>query len=185
MSGFHYLILSLLMLTLTLACSDESTSVNPNGVTNMISNSSFEDLDGPTTYGWLVDEELAGFEDDMPPGGGEWSLVLNHGMPPEWGWARTFVIDQPGEHIYCLTSWAKSTGVGGAIYFGKWSNNEWVQEKHVMVPVDADNWTEYQIIDTINVQSADSLGITLWGYGLEVEPGSVLFDLIELRKLDQ
>lgn len=185
MSNFYTLLISFALTLLTLACSDDRTSVSPNGAGNMITNSSFEDLDGPSTYGWLVNEELAGFDEDVPPGGGGWSLALYHGMPPEWGSARTIITNQAGKHIYCLTSWAKSTGVGGAVYFGKWSGNDWVQEKHVMIPPDANSWTAYKIIDTLDVQVADTLGITLLGYGLEVELGSVLFDLIQLRKLSQ
>jgi hypothetical protein len=185
MSNLHSLLFSLSVFLLTLACSDDRGGVSPDGTANMISNSSFENLDGPSADGWLISEELVGFEQDAPPGGGGWALVLNHGMPPEWGWAQISISDQVGKHVYHLTSRAKSAGGGGAICFGAWSDNDWVQEKHVMISADANEWAAYEIVDTLDVRATDSLRIILWGCGLEVEPGAVLFDLVQVRKLSQ
>ncbi len=179
MKSLHFLPL----LLLALACSGDKTSFSPDGAVSLIQNPSFEAAAEPTADGWLVEEGLAGFYKDTPPGGGEWSLALSHGMPPEWGWAQTFITDQSGKHVYHLTSWAKSTGVAGSIGFGVWYDNEGVRGKTIAIPRDANDWSAYEIIDTIDVRATDSLAVVLCGYGHELEGGVVLFDLIQLRIL--
>jgi hypothetical protein len=166
-----------------IGCSDKDKAINSE-FDNIIANPSFE-VDGNASYeGWDVYPDLVGFSEDTPQIGGEWSLELFHGMPPEWGFARIYITGYEGQNIFRLTVFGKSAIVGGSAEIGIWSGDDWVSSKFISIPADTRAWNEYSITDTLSTQDSDTIAVQLTGYGIETEGGSVLVDLARLELVE-
>ncbi|MBM3436987.1 MAG: hypothetical protein FJY07_12315 [Bacteroidetes bacterium] len=141
-----------------------------------ISNPSFEINNNPSLDGWSANNSSI-FSNDVPPGGGNWSIMLSADWDPE-NYVQTSVHLDGGAYRYKLSTWAKKQGEGGAVCL--LLNNAYRKS----IAVTDTTWNIYTITDTISASAGDNLTIELWGGYSQLSMGTTFFDLCTLQKLD-
>ena len=151
-------------------------------ISNLIHNSSFETNGQPTFQTWIADTTLARLVQDVPNGGGSWSLRLEPGWIPQEGFARTYITGESGTGGYYLRVWTKSINRWrGSVTIGKWSGNTLTQTKSAYS--DSSGWNYIALVDSLSLESGDSIGVHLSAGSTELSNGAVLFDLITLQRI--
>ncbi|HZV44062.1 MAG TPA: T9SS type A sorting domain-containing protein [Saprospiraceae bacterium] len=166
---------------------------------NLVSNSSFESNGQLNCASWydgchqeltyLCDTLLPGnpcdiaFYKDTPPEGGVWSLGatgIGNGVPAT---ANAYVTGQSGTNLYQLNLWMKDPeqAFGGA-HIGTLSNGKYTESK--TVPAESEVWAFYSVLDTLKLQSTDSIQISLSAFAGGPAFGNIYFDKVELFLLD-
>lgn len=162
---------------------------------NLILNPSFEISGQPTAENWFFSGGIEGdtslsLSQDTPPRGGNWSLPLHPGWPPQVGFAETYINALGGTNVYELRVWTKnsnwgggSIGIGIGVKSQKLYPDPLTQVKWVAVT--DTNWTEYILIDTLTTQANDTIVVRFSAgmSNLSLETYKVFFDLVELIKL--
>jgi hypothetical protein len=113
---------------------------------------------------------------DVPPGGGNWSLGLRSGCV--WVSCSQYIPEARNGDIYKIECWVKIIPPygGGSI---SWSNNQWI-ENIITDTV----WTYLNLIDTLEVTNRqDSIYFILEGGGGIAGMGGACYDLVKLTKL--
>jgi hypothetical protein len=153
---------------------------------NLIQNPSFESNGNPTTEGWTyysnfpaADTSDGTFSNDVPPGGGNWSLVVGVGDRVV-KYLETKVAAPTGEHHYRLSAWAKSysTDTGSPGFISLALNDSVVKR----LDVQDTTWRHYESIDTILTRAGDSLAVLLFS-GAAMRFQVTYFDLCRLELL--
>jgi hypothetical protein len=166
---------------------------------NLISNSGFESNGQLVCSSWydacqqeltyLCDTLQPGnpcnilFYKDTPPEGGVWSLGatgIGNSFPST---ASTYITGQSGTNRYLLNIWMKDRGQAfGGVNIGIRSKGKYELEK--TVPADSTDWAFYTVEDTLTLQPADSIQITLSAFAAGPAFGVIYFDQIEFILLD-
>ena len=153
---------------------------------DLIHNSSFEVNGNPTTNGWtyfsnLPPDTLQGeFSHDVPPSGGNWSLVLTVGDRVFRYWRTT--IAAPGEtNRYRLSVWAKAyrdTPISSPSYVALALDGTILKRQDIQ----DSTWRYYETIDTVSTQLGDTLTVEL-NAGTAYRMQRTYFDLCRLELL--
>jgi hypothetical protein len=154
---------------------------------NLISNGSFENQGQCTYQGWIGFNSplLVSFSNDVPPGGGSCSISLvgNGNEPPNI--LKTYITNLNGTKIFTLTCWIKrqqtiqNVNLGGTLKLAKITGGSIVKEK--LVQSNSSSWQKYMLIDTLTLQSGDSIEISLISTGVGPVGVTNLFDKVELK----
>lgn len=141
---------------------------------NLIINSSFEQSSQAWGYGWydlcgdLVfttpDTSCGGtYSNDVPPGGGSFSLRVD-GMgnnPP--GWAKTIISPSTGANVVVdVNGWTKKQYASGSgiIALEKKTGNQYTVLKSVQITDTV--WTLYSFSDTLNIGLTDTIVVSVY-----------------------
>lgn len=146
-----------------------------NFCNSQIVNGSFETYMGDfSLYGWQNYGGMA--SNDVPNGGGEWSLELSEGC--SWSYCKqTIPIIKDGD-IWELCCWAKCiNSFGGGLIF--WSTDTFYNHF-----ISDTVWTQICITDTFTIsEEQDTVSIILNGGGGIIGTGGARFDLVEIKKI--
>jgi hypothetical protein len=180
---FDYFIFSILITFFISGCSEEEKSVNPPSG-NALINSSFEKNGQPSSDGWTIPSGSK-YSNDVPPGGGSYSLELESNQPPEV-YAEIMVPVLTQFNNYKLSFWSKSSGVTSGIY-GKvilslLRNGSEV--KSISMTLDNIVWSSNILADTFSVALGDSFAVKLSGGVSQILPGKTQFDLCILEAVE-
>lgn len=174
--------ISLLFITLIfVSCSNDPTEPTDE---NTLLNTSFEKNGKFSPDGWTL-PALSDSSNDVPSGGGNFSLVLEATDPPEV-YAHITVPAKTQYNNYKLTFWSKSTAVTNNVY-GKAilslvRNGSVV--KSSSITVEDIIWKSYSIQDTFSVASGDSFLVQLSAGFSQLFAGKSYFDLCRLYGID-
>lgn len=176
----------LIIITVALinCCSNSSDSIIDITLEeNLIRNSSFEFKGVQSLEGWYVeDTDRVGFSDDVPEGGGEWSVGIEPGLVPE-SYTISYLIAAPeGTHSYRFSFWAKRESISSVARL-------WVKKPDInlilrVIGISSSYWVQYSTLVTMDTQSGDTIIVQLDGGSTEVSTGSTKYDLVKLIKLD-
>lgn len=127
-------------------CSRDSQSLTgPIEDNNLIANSSFEINDVPSYQGWQFWSNVQSsptFSDDVPPSGGNWSIVLSVGDRIGAN-LQTKVAAPVGGNRYRFSVWAKSKGDYG---FAQLIFNKAIRRT---ISIQDSVWTYYIVTDSL------------------------------------
>ncbi len=162
-------------------------SVDPHNGSNedLIQNSSFEIDGNPSLNGWIyksnfpTDTLYTTFSNDIPPSGGNWSVLLRVG-DRQVKYLQTKIAAPAGTNRYRLSVWAKGSlseqGNSGFVSLA-------LNKTDIKRIAEADNtWKYYESIDTISANIGDTLTVTLFS-GASARSQSSYFDLCRLELL--
>jgi hypothetical protein len=146
----------------------------------LIQNSSFEMNGNPAMQGWLADDTaLCQLINDVPPGGGNWSMKIY----AEWTFqhsARTTVAPLEGTHPFEFSVYGKIVRFhGSAILYLKHADTLTLRKS---VTITDTTWTRYSFLDTISITRPDSLVVVLEGGLTNLVVGYTIFDLCSLKQ---
>lgn len=163
------------------SCSNDPTEPTDE---NTLLYTSFESNGRFSTDGWTL-PQLSDSSNDVPSGGGNFSLVLEATEPPEV-YAQITVPVKTQYNNFKLTFWSKSTAVTNNVY-GKAilslvRNGSVVQSSSVTV--DDIIWKSYSIQDTFSVAAGDSFLVQLSAGFSQLFAGKTFFDLCTLYGID-
>jgi hypothetical protein len=173
-------VLLFLIVVLT-SCSNDPTEPTDE---NTLLYTSFEKDGKFSSDGWTL-PQLSDSSNDVPSGGGNFSLVLEATEPPEV-YAQITVPVKTEYNNFKLTFWSKSTAVTNNVY-GKAilsliRNGAVVQSSSVTV--EDIIWQSYSIQDTFSVASGDSFLVQLSAGFSQLFAGKTYFDLCTLYGID-
>jgi hypothetical protein len=172
----------LLLAIFIYGCTEEETTEPTDE--NLLINTSFEKNGKFSPDGWSL-PALADSSNDVPTGGGSFSLQLEASQPPE-SYAYIKVPVKTQFNNYKLTFWAKSTGVtsgiNGKAIFSLLRNGSSI--KSLSIVVDDIIWKSYSIQDTFSVASGDSFRVELTAGFSQLFSGKTYFDLCQLQGID-
>ncbi len=177
--------LALFLLTISIRCNTNKNPLSSKDNTNIILNSSFEENGHQSLKYWYVDStQIPYFDTDVPPGGGKWSIYLEaswYGPLPK---SPSYLLPlSSGKHILNLSLWGKYKSVHGSAFLIQ--KNKDMQNMVGKIVIEDTTWTKYSFIDTVQLNTNDSLLILLYGGGTEVVPGKTHFDLVEVKLIDE
>lgn len=179
---FIFIGLSVVSLVWTaISCTENTTEPTDE---NTLLSTSFEKNGKFTSDGWIL-PALSDSSNDVPNGGGNFSLQLEATQPPEV-FAQIKVPVKTQFNKFKLTFWSKSTAVTNNIY-GKAilslvRNGSVVQSSNVTV--EDRIWKDYSIVDTFTVASGDSFMVQLSAGFSQLFAGKTYFDLCTLYGID-
>ena len=178
---------SLLVITfafIALYCFSCTNSTEPSIGTNLLQNPSFELNGASSLNGWRVtDPDLVKYSNDVPPGGGKWSIYLDtysFGPPISLYDKSQSVRPINGNHIYTFSFWGKYKTVPGQGLMYTFKGDTIASVKYVVM--NDTSWTNYSIVDTISSNQADSILVKLYQSAGEVIIGRSYFDLCILSE---
>ncbi len=162
--------------------------MNPAGeVSNLVKNGSFEENGAPSLKYWFgPDSSVAKFVKDAPERGGNWSIVLPvHALEPLRLRLAQKVNLQSGTHILQFSFWAKKHGMinGWAGLIRETQDGKLVDEGALVVK--DTTWTQYTLLDTVQLQKGEKLYVNLTGGGAEVAYGETTYDLVSLTEVSK
>lgn len=170
--------LSLLLTTfIVVSCTEDPTEPTEE---NTLLYTSFENNGRFSADGWTL-PALSDSSNDVPSGGGNFSLELEASQPPEV-YAETKVPVKTQFNEFKLTFWARSTAVTSGIY-GKAvlslvRNGSTIQSSSISI--DDLIWKDYSIQDTFTVAAGDSFMVQLSGGISQLFASKTYFDLCTL-----
>jgi hypothetical protein len=171
-----YIIVALLIF----GCTEEATEPTDE---NTLLYTSFEKNGKFSSDGWTLPLG-SDSSPDVPLGGGNFSLVLNSGNPPDTAFIKVPVKTQFNK--FKLTFWGKSTGVTNGIYgeaiLSLVRNGSVIDSSSILV--DGINWKSYSIQETFSVAAGDSFMVQLNAGVSQLFPGKTYFDLCRLYGID-
>ena len=163
-------------------CTEEGTTEPTDE--NTLLYSSFEKNGKFSAAGWSL-PALANSSNDVPTGGGNFSLLLEASQPPE-SYAYTKVPVKTQFNNFKLTFWAKSTGVtsgiNGKAILSLLRNGSVIKSSSILV--DDIIWKSYSIQDTFSVASGDSFRVELTAGKSQLFSGKSYFDLCRLYGIE-
>lgn len=181
----YFLILGILSIISALyCCSDSDDGVScPSKEENLIGNSSFE-FDGVQSLdGWIIEDPGGvAFSDDVPEGGGSWSVEIDPGGVSQTNKISYKIPAPQGEHRYRFSFCAKRQSING-------NARLWIKKSDVnlivrVIGVSSAYWIQYSALATLNTQSGDTIFVELDGGSTEVSAVGTRYDLVELIKLN-
>ncbi len=177
---FRLVFLIVLML-ITLSCSKKENPVNPPSDSNVILNSSFEKNGVPDNDGWTISARPLGeITTDAPPGGETYCLKLEASNPG--GMATIKVPVVTNKQVYNFIFWAKTNQPSSSAFFDLIRNGQ-IQNSEELNIMDT-TWTEYSLVDTLQVMSGDSIRITFSERLSPLQFFESYFDLVKVETVD-
>ncbi|MCL5029624.1 MAG: hypothetical protein M1480_11495 [Bacteroidetes bacterium] len=173
----------ILFILLILLSSCKETGVGPTlSIINLIRNPNFELNGQPSLQYWSADFNNPKFIQDSPSFDGKWSLQLYSGYIPFETYVQTFITGESGTGVYKLTVWMKSiNGWRGSASIGIWKQNNLIDRKYIYNS--SQQWTPVSLIDTLSLQSTDTIAVRLSAGAAELSIGSDLFDDITFQRI--
>jgi hypothetical protein len=159
-------------------CAEEKTTEPPDE--NTLLYSSFEKDGQPSADGWSLPTGSK-FVNDVPSGGGNYSLELPASQPPE-EYAEIKVPVKTQFNNYQLTFQAKHEGIEGRAVLSLVRDGSVIKSAGVLV--DGIIWRSYSFTDTFSVAAGDSFMVQLTGGITQLLPGKTYFDLCRLRAIE-
>jgi hypothetical protein len=165
-------------------CADPSGPVTGNTQDeNLIRNSSFEFDGAASLEGWTAEDTARiAFSDDVPDGGGTWSIEIEAGTVPETYTVLSAIPAPEQPHQYLFAFWAKRLGPDGLVRL--WVKSPDVNKIVRLIGVSSSYWIQYVTYFTLSTQPGDTIFVELEGGSSEVLAGTVAYDLVTLIKLD-
>jgi len=170
-------------------CSDNTIfGIWPPPDGNLVSNPSFESNISPTLEGWTPenpDTSLVNFTNDVPPGGGLWSVSLRN----VWtfpGKIRYAFPPPTADGRYRLAVWGRAVKTGGMFAGGTMSlltSSGGVDSVRRYIHFSDSTWTYGQLDETISAAGVDSVIIQLQGNIDQWSDGYIHFDLCSFELL--
>ncbi|MHB1688739.1 MAG: carbohydrate binding domain-containing protein [Ignavibacteriaceae bacterium] len=165
------------------SCENVTSPVIQN---NLLQNPSFEENGQPSLSGWtVIDTAMINFSNDVPPGGGKWSLFMYGYNPLSLQPILLSPLIQKvnllkGSYIYTFSFWAKADStVHSAAFFRAFKNDTLKVDKDIEIT--NSNWTNYNIVDTLASADYDSVEVLFHdGYSFVYVQGKTFFDLCSL-----
>lgn len=153
---------------------------------NLLPNPSFEENGEPSLSGWTVYDSVAiHFSNDVPPGGGKWSIYMFGNNPLSLQPILLRLMSRKvnllnGNNIYIFSFWAKADStVNADVTLHAFKNGSTEVNKDIVVATP--NWTNYNIVDTLNSANYDSVEVSFQnGYSYVNAQGRTFFDLCSL-----
>jgi hypothetical protein len=159
---------------------DSNSSTSADSI-NYIHNSSFEYNNMPSLDNWRSDQGLSViFSNDVPPGGGTWSVMLQTVWGPVLMLENT-VAAVPGTQFLRYSVWSKGEGVMGKAEFYVIRQDSMILRKGF--DITDSSWVWYSYLDTVTLVAGDSLCVRLSGGFSNLLAGSTWFDLCKIEKL--
>jgi len=169
-----YIFLALLIIGCT---EDEPTEPTDE---NTLLYSSFEKNGKFSADGWTL-PALIDSSNDVPAGGGNFSLLLEASQPPEvYAYIKVPVKTEFSE--YRLTIGSKYSVIEGKVILSLVRNGSVIDSSSILI----NNiiWETYSIQDTFSVATGDSFMVQLTAGISQLLPGKTYFDLCRLYGID-
>jgi len=159
-------------------CTEEETT-EPTDENTLLS-SSFEKNGKFSPDGWSL-PALADSSNDVPTGGGNFSLLLEASQPPEV-YAQIKVPVKTDYNEFKLTFWSKYSVIEGKVILSLVRNGSVIDSSSIMV--DDIIWKSYSIQDTFSIAAGDSFMVQVTAGISQLLPGKTYFDLCRLYGID-
>ena len=175
-------ILIVILAFLIFSCNQEETTEPTEE--NLLINTSFENNGRFSTDGWSL-SSLSDSSNDVPPNGGNFSLVIDASQPPEvYTSIKVPVKTQYSKNR--LSFWSKSSGVSSNVY-GKAvlslvRNGAELQSQSIQI--DVIKWELFTLEDTFSVAEGDSFLVKFSGGLSQLLSGKTYFDLCQLQGIE-
>ena len=173
--------IGLLTIFAATSCRKDNAIVPSGANENLITDSSFESNGQPSFQGWTGQSKTYSFVNDVPTGGGQWSLQLEPCWFPCEGYAETFVTGFNGNYTFKLICDTKAINWTGQIILRK-QNQSGTTIDLTKISFNNPAWTTVSLTTNVSLQTTDKLVVHLSAGGTEVANGQVLFDKINLQK---
>lgn len=192
MNNSNKFALLIIMFLLLLGNCKKSTDaeITPPINHNLILNSSFESVPGPSINGWTFrDSTIYAFFPDAPVGGGRYSIILR----PVWRGPFSFnsvmtrVALPVGNYRYRVSCWTKRlTNGAGSLNLFMGTGNVDTMTATVSIPIVDSIWTFYSAEIVVANNSNDSAVVALHGgySNIEYPADSTFFDLCKFERRD-
>lgn len=171
---FTQILLFILFALFICGCTEEETT-EPTDENTLLS-SSFEKNGKFSSDGWSL-PAFADSSNDVPTGGGNFSLVLDASSPPEV-YAQIKVPVKTNYNEFKLTFWSKYSVIEGKVILSLVRNGSVIDSSSIMI--DDIIWKSYTIQDTFTVAAGDSFMVQLTAGISQLLPGKTYFDLCRL-----
>lgn len=151
---------------------------------NLLINTSFENNGRFSADGWSL-SSLSDSSNDVPPNGGNFSLVIEASQPPEvYSSIKIPVKTQYSKNR--LSFWSKASGVSSNVY-GKAvlslvRNGAELQSQSIQI--DVIKWELFTLEDTFSVTVGDSFLVKFSGGISQLLSGKTYFDLCQLHGIE-
>ena len=159
-------------------CTEEETTEPTDE--NTLLYSSFEKNGKFSPDGWSL-PALADSSNDVPTGGGNFSLLLEASQPPEV-YAQIKVPVKTDYNEFKLTFWSKYSVIEGKVILSLVRNGSVIDSSSIMV--DDIIWKSYSIQDTFSIAAGDSFLVQVTAGISQLLPGKTYFDLCRLYGID-
>lgn len=177
------LIIGLVSFTIIMIGCNQEDVVNPPA-SNILLNTSFEKDGKFSVEGWTLPSSTDS-STDVPPNGGEYSLIIESSQPPEV-YAEVKVPVLSNYNRYTLSFWSKSNGVtnniNGKAVLTLLRNS--AEVKSVSLTLDNIIWEDHSITDTFSIVADDSFIVRLSGGMSQLFSGKTNFDLCRLEAVE-
>jgi len=176
--SFTKILVVFLFVLFIYGCTEEETTEPTDENTLLFS--SFEKNGKFSPDGWSL-PALADSSNDVPTGGGNFSLLLEASQPPEV-YAQIKVPVKTDYNEFKLTFWSKYSVIEGKVILSLVRNGSVIDSSSIMV--DDIIWKSYSIQDTFSVAAGDSFMVQLTAGRTQTFSGKSYFDLCRLYGID-
>jgi len=176
--SFTKILVVFLFVLFIYGCTEEETTEPTDENTLLFS--SFEKNGKFSPDGWSL-PALADSSNDVPTGGGNFSLLLEASQPPEV-YAQIKVPVKTDYNEFKLTFWSKYSVIEGKVILSLVRNGSVIDSSSIMV--DDIIWKSYSIQDTFSVAAGDSFMVQVTAGISQLLPGKTYFDLCRLYGID-
>ena len=162
----------------------ETAGTSAHGVSNLLTNGSFETVEGPSLSGWQPgNPDLISFVSPGAPQGGDWALRLDADWAPTLGFVTQKVEGLRDGDIIELRVEVKAMNQdgGGMLLLLVGDHPPFTPTK--WAASSSDTWTTLSIVDTLDLADGDSVWVRLSSFHKEVTPRIGLFDSVSLTVL--
>jgi hypothetical protein len=176
--SFTKILVVFLFVLFIYGCTEEETTEPTDENTLLFS--SFEKNGKFSPDGWSL-PALADSSNDVPTGGGNFSLLLEASQPPEV-YAQIKVPVKTDYNEFKLTFWSKYSVIEGKVILSLVRNGSVIDSSSIMV--DDIIWKSYSIQDTFSIAAGDSFMVQVTAGISQLLPGKTYFDLCRLYGID-
>jgi hypothetical protein len=183
MYNFSSKLILIVILTLLIFSCNEDEITEPTEE-NLLINTSFENNGRFSADGWTL-SSLSDSSNDVPPNGGNFSLVIDASQPPEvYSSIKVPVKTQYSKNR--LSFWSKASGVSSSVY-GKAvltlvRNGAEIQSQSIQI--DVIKWQLFTLEDSFSVAEGDSFLVKFSGGISQLLSGKTYFDLCQLQGIE-
>jgi len=178
MLQIRVLIIATVLIFILAGCSNESSTNPPTG--NTIMETSFESDGKFYTNGWTL-TSLSDSSTDVPPDGGNFSLKLKAGQPPEV-YAEMKIPVSIMANEYRFSFWSRYSTIQGKAILSLIRNGASIKSRSIQI--DEIVWRSFSITDTFSVAAGDSFLVQLTGGFSQLLSGETYFDLCRLEAIE-
>jgi len=176
--SFTKILVGFLFVLFIYGCTEEETT-EPTDENTLLS-SSFEKDGKFSADEWKLPAQ-SDSSTDVPPSGGNFSLLLEASQPPEV-YAQIKVPVKTDYNEFKLTFWSKYSVIEGKVILSLVRNGSVIDSSSIMV--DDIIWKSYSIQDTFSIAAGDSFMVQVTAGISQLLPGKTYFDLCRLYGID-